>query len=309
MEPMPHLTIQIVTWNSADDLRESLPVLANMPASEVVIRVVDNGSRDNSVSMVKQYLPHADVIELAENRGFSGGHNVALAKCQTEFIMLYNPDLNANWRGIQKVLEVFEDKKVGSAQGLLLRTASLGREEQIDSAGIVMTKALNGQERGAGEKNVGQYDQQDEIDACTGAAAIYRVTALREVAFYPPTGGDIEVLDQDFMAYKEDVDLGWRLRKAGWKNMFVPVVQGMHTRSLSIDIPLWQRMNDVRTRYSFRNWIWMIYKNATFKELLLHEISIDARLFVFFLLTLRHPSFFKVWLETWLGLPKIIRKR
>jgi len=170
------------------------------------------------------------------------------------------------------------------------------REKQIDSAGVALSLALNGVERGAGEPDIGQFSVMEQVKAVTGAAAIYRMSALRDIVF-----GENEIFDEDFFAYKEDVDLGWRLNNREWKVLFVPVGIGVHKRSFGKKTDLswkfrlksfYKRISDVRTRYSLRNWVWTTVKNATFKQMFLHELFFDARLLVFFIFSLGGmPSF------------------
>ena len=186
------ITIQIVGWNSAKDLMMAINGLKNIQEN-VLIRYIDNNSTDESVEMIKQHLPKADVIELSKNKGFAEANNVGIRMCNTEFIMLHNPDFTINPEGIPKIIDAFKDEKVGAAQGLLHRNEN----KVIDSAGITMTLALNGKERGAGETDNGQYNEATEISAVTGAAGIYRLKALHEVAY-----NNLEVFDKDFFAYK-----------------------------------------------------------------------------------------------------------
>jgi len=308
------LTIQIVGWNSANVLESGLSALKTIPQDEVTIRYIDNGSNDESVSLVKKLLPQADIINLSENKGFSGAHNVGLKRCSTEYVLIHDPDVVIEWTGIKALIDEMDRKSdVGAVQGKLLRREKINDASIIDSAGIELTLALNGRERGAYEVDRGQYNKKTAITAVTGSCALFRMTALRGVKH-----GEFEYFDEKFFAYKEDVDLGWRLNNAGWKVMYIPVNVGVHRRTLgkrgfmnwglnpSI---VWGRLKSPRTRYSFRNWIWLIVKNASLKKELLHEIFIDIRIFVFVILSLFYWPLFSVWGEIWRGLPAMMEKR
>ena len=306
---MSKLTVQLVTWNNADSLASTLEALATAPA-EVFIRVLDNGSTDDSVRMVRKALPQAEVIELGKNYGFCDAHNIGFSLCETEFVLVHNPDLQMSWKALPELLSVFDDPQTAAVQGKLMRDTSANT---LDSAGIEMTWALNGKERGAGERDTGQYDTARDVAAVTGAAAIYRLSALQKVSHgkYAVAGYENvpEIFDRDFFAYKEDVDLGWRLRRAGYLHRYVPVVQGVHARAVSERIAIWRRLRDRRTQYSFRNWNWMVYKNVSLKEAFLHELFVDARLFTFGLMTLFYPRVCLVWWETIRGIPRMLSKR
>lgn len=299
----PQLTIQIVGWNSAPVLPATLTALKKIPTAEVMIRYIDNNSQDDSIHLVRYALPGAEIIELPANRGFAGAHNLGFAKCATPYVLTCDPDMQPDWEGIKKLLALFNDPEIAAVQGKVLRP-----DGKIDSAGIKLSLALNGIERGANTEDRGQYNQQAELIAVTGGAGIYRMKTLESVGTF----------DEDFFAYKEDVDLGWRLNNAGYKVLYVPIFMGMHARTLGRrgafnwglnPKEIYKRLKSPRTRYSFRNWIWMITKNVTLKQELAAEIFILARLAVFFVLSITYPPFFKVWLETLQGIPKMLDKR
>src|SRR3989344_6689130 len=144
------LTIQIVGWNHAAVLPATLATLQTIPHDEVAIRYIDNGSQDGSAQVARQALPAAEIIALPTNTGFAGAHNLGFARCATELVLVHNPDFILDWTGVAKVLEVFADPRVGAAQGILYRDVA---RTIIDSAGIVLTPALNGVDRGAGQRD------------------------------------------------------------------------------------------------------------------------------------------------------------
>lgn len=327
----PRLTIQIVGLNGAEHLGRAAEALKKIPKGEAVIRYIDNGSSDNSVKVVREALLEADIIERGANTGYAGGHNFGFSLCTTPLVLVHDQDVVIEWEGIKKLLEDFEDEKVGAVQGKLYRREKRkGKKEIFDSTGIVQTLSLNGVDRGANEEDRGQFDEPAEILAPSGACALYRMGALLEIAHTPLSSphpqslsplaerGAPEVFDQDFFAYKEDVDLGWRLNQAGWKVLYRPVMMGWHARTLGkrgvggwglAPKMIWQRLQSPRTRISLRNYVWMIAKNASVGQVLLHSPFIFGRLFVFILFTLIYWPLFPVWGEMVLGIPKMLAKR
>ena len=283
-----------------------------------MFRFIDNGSEDDSVDLVRQSLPGADVIERGKNTGFAAGHNLGFSLCTTSVVLILNPDVVLNWQGTKRLMGVFDDKHVGAAQGKIYRgkDSEETKSNVLDSAGIIQTLTLNGKERGAGEEDRGQYNRRTELLATTGACCIYRMAALGSVAYTPgeeasSTPGVVfevpNVFDEDFFAYKEDVDLGWRLNNAGWKVAFEPVFMGFHRRSLKRHVL--RRLEDARTRYSLRNYCWMIAKNVQMGQLLRHGAFILGRLLILFCLSLVTPALFPAWREMWQGLPAMLAKR
>lgn len=295
---MTPLTIQLVGWNHRPQLEAGLKALAALPVDEVITRYLDNGSTDGSAELVKRLLPRVEIIELGRNTGFAYAHNDGFRRTTTPYILIHNPDLVIDWDGIKKLLHAFTDPTVGAVQGKIMRSQT---SDIIDSAGIILTKALNGVDRGAGKIDRGQYEVQVDVAAATGACALYRMTALKAVEYF----------DEDFFSYKEDVDLGWRMQKAHWRSVYVPIIAGYHHRYLKA----WRlsnfyaRLKDPRTRYSLRNWVWMVAKNVSFTQELKAEPFIIGRLVVWLGLSFLYPPLFKAWREILQSWPRMVAKR
>ncbi len=303
------LTVQVVGWNSADTLAATCRALRAAVSEGITVRYLDNASTDDSVSIVKTLLPQAEIMRLPTNQGFVA-HNLGFSKCTTPLVMTCDPDLEIDWNGIKKLLGFFDNARIAALQGKLLRTEG---NKLIDSAGIVTTLALNGKERGAGEADTGQFESAATVAAVSGACGIYRKAALDQIAYK-----DFEIFDNDFFAYKEDVDLGWRLRRAGWEIKYFPVLIGRHRRTLGKRgvIPwylnpagLYRRLSSPRTAYSLRNYVWMLIKNISVGQLAVFGLFICLRLAYFFILSLLCPPLFKAWPQILHGWPDMLRKR
>lgn len=300
------LTIQLLGWNGSRHLRETLAALSEIPSEEAIIRYIDNGSEDHSVEMVRDLLPTAEVIELKENIGFASAHNLGFSKCTTPYALTLDQDISVIWGGLQKLLdELDKNPKLGAVQGKLYRRDG---NKIIDSAGIIQTLALNGKERGSSELEREQYEKPMQLLAVTGGCGLYRLEALKNVGYF----------DADFFAYKEDVDLGWRLNKAGWQVTYIPKLVGYHARTMArrglfnwgiSPNAIANRVTNLRTKYSLRNYIWMLAKNMTVKQELIHAPFILGRLFVFFILSLFSPLLFSAWGEAHNGMRKMLEKR
>ena len=303
------LTIQIVGWNGEKHLRATAEALAHAPQDIIEVRYVDNGSEDTSLDIIREILPNADILKFHENQGFAKAHNAGIAKCATPFILTLDQDQEIIWSGIEKLLEAMQNNpKLGAVQGKLYRKDG---EHIIDSAGIMQTLSFNGKERGSNEQDTGQYEEPADLLAVTGGCGLYRIEALKNVA------QNNQIFDEQFFAYKEDVDLGWRLHNAGWEVKYIPVLVSYHARTLGKrGVFNWglslknihERIESPRTRWSLRNYMWMIAKNASTREIIFHWIFIKSRLFVFFILSLFSRELFSVWKETWVSL-KIMREK
>lgn len=215
------LAIIVLNWNGADDALECIESLAQQTLKPSII-VVDNNSSDDSVARFKEYKKTSSVdciiIENDKNLGFAGGINTGIAyarKHKYEYIGVLNPDAIAdkNWcRTLVDELSAHPD--CGIATGIMQRRNS----KTLDTTGdIYTTWGLPGP-RNRDEPVANAPTTADEIFGATGGGAIYRAAIFN----------DIDMFDEDFFMYYEDVDLSFRAQLAGWKVRFTPEAIAYH---------------------------------------------------------------------------------
>lgn len=172
--------------------------------------------------------PHVTVLEMGYEAGFSVAINRGIAESTRELVMLSNADLFPSPTYVRELMRFFAaNPRAGAAIGKLLRY-DLRHDRPttiIDSAGLVLTRHRRIMPRGEGEEDVGQLDVECEVFALDGAGLTARRRALESVAI----GG--EYLDRNFFMHKDDHDLSWRLRLAGWECWYVPAAVAYHGRS------------------------------------------------------------------------------
>jgi len=173
--------------------------------SEIII--VDDCSTDESMAWLKINYPTVIVEKNQRNLGFARSANRGLKKAQGEWIILINTDVRLAPRCIEAASDWFSEKEIGSIAFSLL---DMRRPELYDSAGDLYTIAGYAQKR---KERLSVRDNPLEsgpVFSASGAAAAYRSSALRNVGYF----------DESFEAYYEDVDLGVRLRLAGYECIF-----------------------------------------------------------------------------------------
>ncbi len=311
-------TIQIVTQNSDTYLHEVLERCWALEAVPLSVIIVDNASTDDTLSIIyrhqKEHSTNLTLLRNLSNGGFSKGHNQAFALARrkgVEASLVLNPDVFLEKSGTHHLLEtLMTHPECGSVTGKLLRMGdAAGERQHIDSAGLAITHSLQVIDRGAGEIERGQYDAMVEVFGGSGAATLYRLNALDDVK---QQGMDF---DEKFFAYKEDVDLAFRLRWRGWKCWYRPEVLGYHVRSHrggSLREILSQRKHrSVRTRqYSYRNHFWMLFKNVPFSILARQAGWVITREFaqmMYFLVT--EPRTLGILGDVAQGLPRVRSQR
>ncbi len=196
------------------------------PFDEVV--VVDNGSTDGSVEWLRA-RDGVRLIELGRNTGFAFAANRGVeAAAACEVVALVNTDVELAPDWLARVLTRLEgDLRLGSVATKMVLMEPAG---VLDDCGDVLRRDGVAEQRGHGRADDGRWDAPGEVfSACAGAAG-YRRAALLEV------GG----FDEKLFAYLEDVDLGLRLRMAGWRCAYEPAVarHGRHGSSGELARPV-----------------------------------------------------------------------
>jgi GT2 family glycosyltransferase len=203
--------VVIPNWNGIDTLRDCLDSLQNQSMKHHVI-VIDNGSVDESVSLIEKDYPEVELIKHTKNKGFAGGVNPGFKRA-IEMGLTYAATLNndavADRMWLEKLTAYLDEHSDAGIATCKLLTSDGNR---IDSTGDYYTVWGLPYPRGRNENDIDKYDQQTEIFAASGGASLYRVSTLEEIGLF----------DEDFFAYYEDVDLSFRAQLAGWKVGFVP---------------------------------------------------------------------------------------
>jgi len=242
----PIVSINLLTYNGRQYIENCLNSVLRQTYPYIEILIIDNASIDGTVNYLKQFskeTPNLRVIFNQKNLGFSAGHNQGIKESQGEFICCLNQDAVLDKDFIKMAMEIFEkDDKTSAVQGKLLRMHLISKI--IDTTGLVMLKNRRIIARGQGQTDHGQFEKIEEIFGADGAVPIYKRKALEDVKLLVCQRTDAqnysqikdldnfcEYFDEDFFAYKEDVDLAWRMRLYGWKSIYQPKAIAWHDRT------------------------------------------------------------------------------
>jgi GT2 family glycosyltransferase len=256
MEPQL-VSVVLVTWNSAQYLRRCLEGLRQQSHGTVELIAIDNASSDDSAALVE---PHAEtLIHNDTNRGFSAAVNQGIAAARGSYVLLLNPDCYLEPEYIERLVAAMDAPDVGSATGMLMRAQGSNIEPigGIDSCGIRMTRT---------GRHLDIAEIASEVFGVSGAAAMFRMTFLRDVAI------DGEIFDEDFFAYREDADLAWRGRLFGWRALCEPRAVAYHVRRVTPEarrsLPAGINMHSVKNRFLLRlknEGLYLALRNAPFE--------------------------------------------
>ena len=223
------LSILIVSYNTCAVLRECLQsVEAARGSLALEVIVVDNASRDDSVAMMRAEFPRVVVIETGANLGFGNANNRACEAATGRYLVLLNSDAFLKPDTLVRSLARMEaEPSVGLAGGRLVgRDGALQPSARMFPTLTTDLLTMSGlADRYPRSKFFGQGDrtwadpmQEAEVDWVPGAYSIVRGSVVRERGLFDPA----------FFLYYEEVDLCWRIQRAGYRIMYWPEIEVVH---------------------------------------------------------------------------------
>jgi GT2 family glycosyltransferase len=248
----PAVSVVIVAYNAGDHLRRCLAALASQTVPPARIGLMNNDGAGGAALAGPDFptaagatAPLIELFALGENLGFAAANNQAIAMCETEFVALLNPDAFPHPDWLEKLLAAAERHPDAAAFGS--RQMIDGQPGIVDGTGDVYHMSGLSWRKGHGRPLRHEDLVEREIFSPCAAAALYRRTALLEV------GG----FDERFFCYFEDVDLGFRLRLAGYKAIYVPDAVVDHVGGASSG----GKRSDFAVYHGHRNLVWCFLKN------------------------------------------------
>ncbi len=243
-------TVVIPNYNGIAYVENCLTSLRDEPARVIL---VDNGSTDGSLELVREKFPEVKLIAMDRNYGFCKAANRGMEASKTTYVILLNNDTVVE-PGFVRALEKAMDSDSRAFSGAA-RMVNLRRPERIDDAGDYYC-ALGWAFAAGRDKPRENYDDPREIFSACGGACIYRRWVLERIG----------LLDENHFAYLEDVDLGYRARLYGYRNLYVPEAVVGHAGSASSG----SRYNAFKAKQTARNSVYLAYKNMPPAQLLLN---------------------------------------
>ena len=292
---MPLVSLIILNWNGMRFLKECLDSLSLQSFRDFETILLDNGSSDGSVDLVRDTYPWVRLVALPANLGFAEGNNRALEECRGELIVTVNNDTRLDPGFLAAlVLPVHADPRIGMVAAKMLNYYEKGR---IDSAGVRIMPNGMGQNVGVGELDAGQYDASGEVFGPCAGAALYRRAMLDEVGFFDPS----------FFAYYEDLDLAWRGRLAGWRCVTAPDAVVYHVHSATSG-----KMSPFTVFQVQRNKWFVLFKNWPTTLLLKHLpliLCFDLAALILAILRGRGGAALRARLDVLKNLPRLLADR
>jgi GT2 family glycosyltransferase len=214
------LSIVIPTHNRADLLQACLTAVVHQAPAGTEVIVVDDASPNNEASEVAHSFEGVRVVRLPRRRGFCTAANLGIRVSGGDIVELLNDDTEVQPGWASAALEWFKDATVAAVAPLVLTGAD---GTVVDSAGDRYYLGGVAGKRGHGEALGPAHLSSRPVFGASGSSAFYRREALQRAGGFP----------ESFGAYFEDVDLAFRLQRAGYRTIFDPASRVFHHVSAS----------------------------------------------------------------------------
>ena len=217
----PLVSVVIVNWNGKANLRQCLNSLFKVKYSPLEVIVVDNGSTDNSVTLIKEKFPNVKIVEAKKNLGFAKGNNLGYEKSTGDYILFLNNDCIVTDNFLEKlVLYLKKNPVVGIVQPtILFYRPNTIFHNKINSVGSFFLKSGFLYHQDYGKNFVRQkYSKPFEVFSAYGACFLVKKEVIKKVGLF----------DKDYFAYFEETDLCHRVWLAGYSVMTYPSVHVFH---------------------------------------------------------------------------------
>jgi GT2 family glycosyltransferase len=216
---MTTLSVIILSYNTKQLLWQSLSALIRyIPKKNIEIIVLDNASSDDSAKMIKENFPDVNLVHSYKNLGFAKGINTAVKEAKGKYLLFLNSDADLTNNTLDEIISFMDSSSsVGVVGGVLLnadgsRQRSYGSFYTLSSA----TKMLIGGDKIEMKNKL--YTQPTEVDWVSGGFMMINHELFKKI------GG----FDEHFFMYMEDMELCYRVRKAGYRTYVYPQAVAIH---------------------------------------------------------------------------------
>ena len=245
-DAFPLVSIITVNFNHVETTMDLIESLSNITYPNIEIIVVDNASEKESPQIIKEKYPRIVLIESILNYGFAGGNNLGIMRAQGEYILLLNNDTVVEPDFLEPLVKKFQSNpKIGAISP---KIRYFYKKDTFQYAGYteINNWTIRNKTIGENEKDIGQYNEDRETAYTHGAAMMIPMEVIKKVG----------MMSYEFFLYYEEADWCLRIRKIGYKIMFV------HNSIIYHKVSVTTGKNSVlKTHYLTRNRIIFMRRN------------------------------------------------
>lgn len=224
----PIIGTVVISWNNQDILGECFESLQEQDNKDHVTLLVDNGSKDDSVSFTKERFPWVEVYEARANLGFARGNNIGIEYLlqkysSLEYIVLLNSDARLDSKWLSTMVPFAERKPMGA----LFQSTTLDyyNHDIIDSTHVYISRNGSGTQGMWRRLHLGENGPKRVFGANAAAVMVSRAFIEQQP--------EEHFFDTTLFMYLEDVDINARATVTGWDNYLVPGTYAYHMGSAS----------------------------------------------------------------------------
>lgn len=241
---MEKVTVVIPNYNGMKFLKPCLDSLNVQTFSDFKTVVIDNASADGSQEFIRRNYPQVEIVQMDKNYGFTGAVNEGIRRTTTPYILLLNNDTEVEPDFVGELYEaISRSEDIFSCSSKMINYYD---RSIMDDGGDLYTVIGWQAQRGTGQP-VSEYEKSCEVFTACAGAAIYRTSVFREIGLF----------DDMHFAYLEDIDIGYRAKIYGYRNMYCARAVVYHMGSATSG----SGYSDFKVKLSARNNIYMITKN------------------------------------------------
>jgi GT2 family glycosyltransferase len=220
-DPTPRVTIIILNWNGIGDTMECIESVRNLDYPDIRIVVVDNGSTDDSTTVLRQRYPSITLLESKQNLGFTGGNNLGIVKALemgTDYVWLLNNDTVVERDALRKMVQTIGNLPDVGIASPVIHFHDPPREVQFCGSYI------DWERKRIVKLEVGESYPSNGVNVSLwGTALLIRRDVVERVGF----------LNDKYFAYHEDEEYCMRVARAGYRAILVPEARVFHKNSRS----------------------------------------------------------------------------
>ncbi len=257
------VTVVIPNYNGKHFMDPCMAALAAQTCQDFEVLVIDNASSDGSVEFIREQYPGTRLLVMESNLGFSGAVNVGIREAKTPYVLLLNNDTKVDKDFIGEMIRAIEKSdKIFSVSSKMIQ---MYHPDYIDDAGDLYCVIGWAFQRGT-SFSVEQYTKPCAVFSACAGAAIYRREVFEEIGYF----------DESHFAYLEDIDVGYRARIAGYRNMYCPTAIVEHVGSGTSG----SKYNSFKVKLAARNSVYVNYKNMPLAQKIVNALPLALGWFV-----------------------------
>lgn len=248
MSPDLKVSVIVPNWNGMRFIGMCLDSLALLDFQGFEVIVIDNGSIDGSRELIEEKYPWVRLVKLPQNMGFAIACNEGIKASLAPYIVLLNNDIEVTREWLKELYEGMErhpECGMGTTKMMFM-----DNRDVFYNTGDLFHAWSAGGGRGQGEKDVGQYNQEEYVFGACAGAGIYRRELFEQIGLF----------DEDFFIFAEDVDLNMRSQLQGYKAVYLPKSKVYHIGTATVGL-----YSDRYVYLCKRNDIWVFIKNYSLK--------------------------------------------